>query len=71
MGMKAISMRINVIELLFNSHVPLTATEIACILDVKLASLSSVLRKMYDAGVLTRVDGYGLRGGYGYQVNHS
>lgn len=36
--------------------------------DVKLTSLSSTLKKMYDAGELERFEGIGPRGGYGYRV---
>jgi hypothetical protein len=39
--------------------------------SVKLSSLSGTLKKMYDAGELLRVDGWGPRGGYGYLVNHA
>lgn len=34
--------------------------------DVKLASLSSALNKMYRNGELARMDQFGPRGGYGY-----
>jgi hypothetical protein len=36
---------------------------------VKLASLSSKLKKMVDSFVLLRVNGYGPRGGFGYLMN--
>jgi len=54
-----------------------TAVEIKRMLDhsriihpqvVKLSSLSSVLKRMYDAGELERIDGVGPRGGFGYRV---
>jgi Fe2+ or Zn2+ uptake regulation protein len=35
---------------------------------VKLSSLSSALKKMYDAGELERQENVGPRGGYGYRV---
>jgi hypothetical protein len=38
---------------------------------IMLSSLSGTLKRMYDAGELCRVDGYGPRGGYGYLVNHT
>jgi len=52
---------------------PSTAVEIHRSLDsseqpVKLSSLSSVLKKMYDAGELDRITGFGPRGGHGYEV---
>lgn len=34
--------------------------------QVKLTSLSSLLKKMYDAGELFRIESFGPRGGYGY-----
>lgn len=55
---------------------PLTASEIKRFLDakspgmpIKLSSLSGILKRMYDAGELHRIDGWGPRGGYGYRVN--
>lgn len=50
---------------------PHTATQLAKILNVNLASLSSVLKKMTDDDELQRVDGHGPRGGYGYVVRNS
>jgi len=76
MGSSAVTLREQVLRFLFNVGVPYTASEMCHVfnrdgLKVKLASLSSVLRKMYDAGELRRVDDWGPRGGYGYQVNHT
>lgn len=34
--------------------------------SVKLSSLSSALKQMYDAGEVERIEGFGPRGGYGY-----
>ena len=36
--------------------------------NIKLSSLSSQLKKMYDAGELERFAEFGPRGGYGYEV---
>lgn len=36
--------------------------------NVKLSSLSSVLKRMYDADELERIEGFGSRGGYGYRL---
>lgn len=46
---------------------PMTATEISQLLDIDLASLSSLLKKMCDdpKGIY-RIANYGPRGGYGY-----
>jgi DNA-binding MarR family transcriptional regulator len=46
----------------------MTATQLGKITGLKLESLSSVLKKMVDAGLLERVGGFGPRGGYGYTV---
>jgi hypothetical protein len=37
--------------------------------DVKLSSLSSQLRRMYDDHELNRMEDFGPRGGYGYTLN--
>lgn len=47
---------------------PVTATELARELNVSLSSLSSLLKKMYDAKQVRRVDDFGPRGGYGYET---
>jgi len=61
--------------LLLTGH-PYTASEIWHALNlpehpIKLSSLSGILKRMYDAGELRRIDEWGPRGGYGYEVNHS
>ncbi len=43
-----------------------TITETLC--NVKLDSVSSILKKMVDNGELVRVEGAGPRGGYGYRL---
>ncbi len=45
-----------------------TATTIANVLDCKVSSVSSLLKKMCDSGLLMRCKGVGPRGGYGYVV---
>jgi hypothetical protein len=70
------TLRWRVINFLVLCPVPCTATQLQKSLTsptkpIKLSSLSSLLKKMYDAGELRRVDDWGPRGGYGYQVNHS
>ena len=72
----SVTIREQVLRFLFNVGIPYTASEIHHVfvkdgLRVSLASLSSTLKKMYDAGELRRVDDWGPRGGYGYQVNHT
>jgi Fe2+ or Zn2+ uptake regulation protein len=66
--------RERVLDLLASCPLPLTAAQICKALSpsrrITLASLSGTLRKMYDAKLLSRVDGYGPRGGYGYLVNY-
>lgn len=47
----------------------LTATCLAARLDVKLSSLSSLLKKLTDENVLVRYENVGPRGGYGYKLN--
>ena len=78
MGAGPVSIRKRVMGLLITSANPLTATQIKQFMDasyvgppVKLSSLSGILKRMYDAGELRRVDDWGPRGGYGYEVNHS
>lgn len=46
----------------------MTATQLANANMLQLASVSSELRKMYDEGIIERVEGHGPRGGYGYKV---
>jgi len=75
-GITRLTHREQVLRFLFNVGQPYTATEIHRVfvkdgMKVTLASLSGTLRKMYDAGELRRVDDWGPRGGYGYQVNHT
>jgi len=69
------TIRQRVIHVLLDSSTPRTASDIYHVLNnsgyVKLSSLSGILKRMYDAGELRRVDEYGPRGGYGYLVNHS
>lgn len=36
--------------------------------EITLASLSGTLKKMCDAGELTRYEDFGPRGGYGYEI---
>lgn len=74
------SIRQRVIKLLNEQKRPLTATEINNALNVpdgisdfigvELSSVSSALRKMYDAGELRRIYDWGPRGGYGYWVKN-
>jgi predicted transcriptional regulator len=45
---------------------PYTASHLAKVLNLKLSSLSSILKKMIDDQELQRVDNIGPRGGYGY-----
>lgn len=47
----------------------LTATCLAVHLNVKLSSLSSLLKKLTDENVLVRCENVGPRGGYGYKLN--
>jgi Fe2+ or Zn2+ uptake regulation protein len=68
--------RLRVTNFLLCGNHPYTATELHRSLNipdhpVTLATLSGVLKKMYDNGELYRVDDWGPRGGYGYQVNHA
>jgi DNA-binding IclR family transcriptional regulator len=44
----------------------LTATEIAARLQLPLASVSGLLKRMVDERTLKRASGWGARGGYGY-----
>lgn len=60
-----LSIRQRVIDFLTNGDT-CTATELHKQLNIDLSSLSSVLKKMTDEGVLDRFDGHGPRGGYGY-----
>jgi len=69
------TIRKRVLGLLRCAGLYLTAAAIKQILDqgdtgpaIKLSSLSSVLKRMYDAGELERIEGFGPRGGYGYKV---
>ncbi len=62
------SIRNSVIDLLHGLP-PLTAIEIAGVLDEKLSSVSSVLKKMVDNKTLKRRKGVGPRGGYGYRLS--
>lgn len=45
-----------------------TATDLARMLGLSLASLSSTLKKMVTTGALLRAPKFGVRGGYGYYV---
>lgn len=68
--MAKISMRRALIEHMIR-QVPgscLTATCLAVHLNVKLSSLSSLLKKLTDENVLVRFEGVGPRGGYGYRL---
>ncbi len=49
-----------------DKHTPRTAIELAYGLDVRLDSLSSLLKKMIDKRELDRFIGVGPRGGCGY-----
>lgn len=74
------TIRRRVIDLLITSRCSayFTATDICKGLNVpdgvsdfvgvELSSVSSALKKMYDAGELERLDGIGPRGGFGYRV---
>lgn len=53
---------------LLKSSPPMTATGISRKLEVKLDSLSSLLKKMCDDGTLVRVDQQGPRGGHVYSL---
>ena len=45
-----------------------TATDLAKLIERPLPSVSSLLKRMVDAGELRRRKGKGPRGGYGYYV---
>jgi len=57
-----------VLDAFDGEQITMTATQLGKITGLKLESLSSVLKKMVDAGLLERVGGFGPRGGYGYTV---
>jgi predicted transcriptional regulator len=66
------SMKCRLFEMLasrYMSSAYFTATDLAYFLDVKLASLSSLLCKLADEGILEKLDNVGPRGGYGYRLN--
>lgn len=64
------TMRSRVLALLrYNLAHGLTAMEISKILQVKLSSVSSLLKKMCDKGELLRMNHCGPRGGHFYWFN--
>lgn len=66
-----VTMRESVLNYLSSTGQTCTATVLSQVLNLNLASLSSVLKKMTDEQELQRVDGHGPRGGYGYAVRNS
>lgn len=46
----------------------ITATDLSRQLGVRLSSLSSLLKKMCDDGMLERLPDYGPKKGYGYRL---
>ena len=69
------TIRHRVLGLLQDAKEPFTATTICELVSigpehVKLSTLSSTLKKMYDDGLLIRTEGYGPRGGYGYSLSY-
>lgn len=68
------TIRTDVKLFLYNTGATYTATDLKHVLNadgtLKLSSLSSILKRMYDAGELLRFEGFGPRGGYGYKLNH-
>jgi Fe2+ or Zn2+ uptake regulation protein len=68
-----LTIRARVLHLLLNAQEPFTATMLCELMSigpspVQLSSLSSVLKRMHDEGLLYRVNGWGPRGGYGYML---
>lgn len=67
------TVRERILNLLLLSNETYTASQIKWCLDgtdqpAKLSTISSTLKKMYDEGWLNRVENYGPRGGYGYNL---
>lgn len=62
------TMQERVLQLLPFFSGPVTASHIARCLSVKLSSVSSLLKKMTDEGLLERIENTGPRGGYGYSI---
>lgn len=60
-----------IIQLLKLRGLPMTATSISCELNAKLSSLSSILKKMSDERIISRIKNFGPRGGYGYEIKES
>ena len=50
-----------------NSVDYLTATQVAKRLGIGPDNVSSVLKKMFDEGLLYRIENFGPRGGFGYR----
>jgi hypothetical protein len=74
--MRPPSLRTRIAEMLYHDPhaIPRTAVQIQKYLAANgskplLSSLSSLLRKMVDEGLILRVEKFGPRGGYGYMKN--
>lgn len=68
------TLREQVHQFLYRTGGTYTATQICEIFNqhnegMKLSSLSSVLKKMYDAHEVHRIESFGPRGGHGYKLN--